>query len=493
MEINTNRSCLLRLLRLCWCTLLLGLALQVQTYAQEPVKKYMVRDGKMFIELSKKISPAALDSFLVQFNLTDVGLKQFFRTQSADSLFQQGWRMEQNDNQVVVFSKPLMVFEDIKDPVDRIIFSDKEGYRQALFPVINQNVVFGHNRFKNKKAFPEKDSVVTFYLRNALQARNVFLAGSFNLWAPNKLAMAKTDSGWIARVPLQAGKHWYKFVVDGNWTIDTDNQLRENDGRGNVNSVYYKTNTVFRLPGYPNAKRVYLAGSFNNWRERDLLMNKTAKGWELPLFLSHGTHIYKYIVDGEWHHDPTNPETVPNEHNSVNSILRVGPTRLFKLDGYTSAKAVFLAGSFNNWRDFELPMKKTATGWELPYSIGPGNYSYKFKVDNQWILDPANPLKVGNPEGTGNSYLIISPNHTFRLKNYGKAKEVYVAGDFNNWDPKALLMRKEGNDWVFNVHLPIGKNRYKFIVDGDWIIDPDNKLWEQNEHHTGNSIIWIEQ
>ncbi|ALJ01533.1 hypothetical protein DC20_17010 [Rufibacter tibetensis] len=86
----------------------------------------------------------------------------------------------------------------------------------------------------------------------------------------------------------------------------------------------------------------------------------------------------------------------------------------------------------------------------------------------------------------------MSPNYTFRLKGHEKAKAVYVAGDFNNWDPKALLMRREGNEWVFDVHLPLGKNRYKFVVDGEWIIDPANKLWEQNEHNTGNSIIWIE-
>ncbi|WP_169788199.1 hypothetical protein [Rufibacter tibetensis] len=466
--------------------------LQVNLHAQEVGKKYVVRDGRMLIELSKQLTTASLDSFLVQFNLTDLGLKHFIKTGNPDSLQQQGWHIEHNSDQLVVITKSLMVFDNIKNPVDRILFTEKNPSLAHAYSLINQKVVFGYNKFKNKHPFPERDSVVTFYLRNNPKANHVYLAGTFNNWSPNAIKMTKVDSGWIAKVNLAPGKHWYKFVINDHWELDFDNQLRENDGRGNINSVYYKPNTVFRLPSFQNAKRVYLAGSFNDWRERELPMVKKTNGWELPLFLAHGTHIYKFIVDGNWHHDATNPETVPDGHNGFNSFLRIGEPMLFKLEGYTAAKEVFLVGSFNNWRDFELPMKKTATGWELPYTIGPGNYQYKFKVDQKWVLDPANPLKVGNAEGTDNSYLIISPNYTFRLKGHEKAKAVYVAGDFNNWDPKALLMRREGNEWVFDVHLPLGKNRYKFVVDGEWIIDPANKLWEQNEHNTGNSIIWIE-
>ena len=138
-------------------------------------------------------------------------------------------------------------------------------------------------------------------------------------------------------------------------------------------------------------------------------------------------------------------------------------------------------------------MQKTKDGWQLPYVIGAGNYEYKFIVDGNWIIDPANPLTVDNEEGTKNSYLIVDPNYTFRLKGYADAKSVFLAGDFNNWSPATLVMKKDGNDWVFSVHLFTGKHRYKFIVDGNWIIDPSNKLWEENEYGTGNSVIWINE
>ena len=79
------------------------------------------------------------------------------------------------------------------------------------------------------------------------------------------------------------------------------------------------------------------------------------------------------------------------------------------------------------------------------------------------------------------------------MKDYNNAKAVFLAGDFNNWSPQTLRMIKDGDDWVFSVHLFAGKHLYKFNVDGEWILDPGNKLWEQNEYGTGNSIIWIDK
>src|SRR5688572_12867819 len=104
--------------------------------------------------------------------------------------------------------------------------------------------------------------------------------------------------------------------------------------------------------------------------------------------------------------DPRNSNKLPDGTGGYNSYYSVGKARLFKLNGYTKARSVKLVGSFNSWRDFELSMNKTETGWELPYVLGPGNHEYKFLVDNTWISDPANPpLNEGD-----NSSLVIDPN-----------------------------------------------------------------------------------
>jgi 1,4-alpha-glucan branching enzyme len=264
--------------------------------------------------------------------------------------------------------------------------------------------------------------------------------------------------------------------VDGNWQVDDDNALRENDGLGNMNSVYFKTNVIFQLKNHQNARKVYVAGSFNNWKPKDLEMIRTSDGWELPMYLADGTHTYRFIVDGKWMIDPDNKDQVPNEFNETNSVLRIGIPVLFTINGNLQLPEVLLSGSFNNWRRNELFMKKTADGWELPYNLGPGNYEYRFASKGKWISDPQPPL-------------IIKPNYTFRLKGFPDAKTVYLAGDFNNWSSNGYQMKREGDDWVFTVHLSEGKHQYKFVVDNNWIRDPNNPLWEQND--SGNSIVWF--
>jgi 1,4-alpha-glucan branching enzyme len=304
--------------------------------------------------------------------------------------------------------------------------------------------------------------------------------------------MTKTDSGWIAEVVLKPGKYWYKFIADGNWLNDNDNLLRENDGLGNINSVLFIPNTVFKLPSYSNAKTVYLSGSFNEWRTRVLQMVRSNEGWELPMYLAAGTHTYKFIADGKWISDPNNNERLPDGTGGYNSVLSFGKKQQFKLRGFTDAKTVMLAGSFNNWRKDELQMYKTATGWQIDYALKPGNYEYIFIADGRELTDPDNPLIVKSALNTRNSYLIIGANYTFRLK-MPNAKSVYLAGDFNNWSPNSLAMIKKGDEWIYSVHLAPGKHKYKFIVDGKWITDPGNDQWEQNEYDTGNSVIWIEE
>lgn len=455
--------------------------------AQQPAGIYTIKKGRMYIELKKQSSEASLDSFVEQYELTDLELKRFIKYNFVDSLVIHGWKLEKNEPLYFVISKPLAGLEHINDPAEKIIVTEKNILELAeRFPVVSKSILYGFNRFKNKYPFAVNDSIVTFYLRNNRNAQRVMLAGSFNYWKPDALAMQRTDSGWIAKVKLGPGKYWYKFIVDGNWTIDKDNLTYENDGRGNDNSVYFKTNFIFKAD-FPEAQRVYVAGSFNQWRPRELPMNQTAKGRELPLYLADGTHTYRFVADNKWYADPANPEKLPNEFNDYNSVIRIGNPYLFSLLGFPEAKQVVLSGSFNNWRRDELYMKKTNTGWELPYVLGPGNYQYRFIVDDKWVSD--NKAISSN----GNSYFVIGANYTFRLKGFENAQSVFLAGDFNDWSPNTFKMERSGDEWLLKVHLTPGKHLYKFIVDGKWILDPANKLWEQNKENTGNSVIWIEK
>lgn len=502
MEMSGDR--LRRLVGIGLLSCLLLLALPGTLFSQHGPKwySYTVRDGRMYISLSKNIDRPGLDKFIDQYDLSDLNLPKLLfghlgkgtEKQLFVQLRKQGWRVDADNQKMIVLSKEMQGVVNLNAPENRMRLIEEHPNFKERFPSQNDDLVLGFNRFAGKYPFAVKDSLVTFFLKGHTSARRVLLAGSFTNWQYGALEMSRTDSGWIFTGSLGPGKYWYKFIIDGGWTIDRDNDLREDDGEGNTNSVYYKTNTVFHLQGFNAARDVYLSGSFNNWNPGELPMSKGAYGWTINLYLAEGTYTYKFLVDGKWIEDPAGEARLPDGHNGFNSMLRLGRPQRFSLKGYTSARSVFLAGTFNNWRSDELLMHRTAEGWELPYTLGPGNYEYKFVVDGKWITDTADSLFVHNRHSNiVNSYLIVQPNYTFRLEGYPNARAVYLAGEFNNWTPNSLKMKRSGNTWVVSVHLSVGKHLYKFVVDGNWIKDPANPLWEENDENTGNSIIWWEE
>jgi hypothetical protein len=83
-----------------------------------------------------------------------------------------------------------------------------------------------------------------------------------------------------------------------------------------------KGNIVFRLRGFPDAKVVAVAGSFNNWNQSQFLFSKEGGEWVCRVNLPAGAYQYKFIVDGNWLTDPTNPKIVYDERGNENSLLK---------------------------------------------------------------------------------------------------------------------------------------------------------------------------
>ncbi len=74
----------------------------------------------------------------------------------------------------------------------------------------------------------------------------------------------------------------------------------------------------------PNAKSVYVTGSFNDWSLDDTCRLKRVDGrWETTVELKPGTYKYQFIVDGIWKEDPQNPNKERNSFGDVNSLIEV--------------------------------------------------------------------------------------------------------------------------------------------------------------------------
>lgn len=55
------------------------------------------------------------------------------------------------------------------------------------------------------------------------------------------------------------------------------------------------------------------------------------------------------------------------------------------------------------------------------------------------------------------------------------AEAVFLAGTFNNWDPKATPMERAGDGtWHCKLKLPPGQHEFRFVVDGQWRCDPES-------------------
>ena len=86
-----------------------------------------------------------------------------------------------------------------------------------------------------------------------------------------------------------------------------------------------KGNTTFRLKGHDDASVVVLAGSFNAWNQSQLVFGREGNDWVCRVDLDPGVYQYKFIVDGDWLLDSSNPDTVEDEAGNVNNVLEIKP------------------------------------------------------------------------------------------------------------------------------------------------------------------------
>jgi len=73
------------------------------------------------------------------------------------------------------------------------------------------------------------------------------------------------------------------------------------------------------------------------------------------------------------------------------------------------------------------------------------------------------------------------------------AENVEIAGDFNNWvaAQESKLEKIENGVWAKVYHLQPGRYRYKFVVDGRWILDPQNPNVESDSTGNLNSLLEV--
>jgi len=81
------------------------------------------------------------------------------------------------------------------------------------------------------------------------------------------------------------------------------------------------------------------------------------------------------------------------------------------------------------------------------------------------------------PDNTGAEFVCV-----------GAQTSVQVAGCFNNWVPQSLSQRT-ADEWAGTVALPPGSYLYKYVVDGEWLVDPGVRVVTDQHGNQNNQVI----
>ena len=86
------------------------------------------------------------------------------------------------------------------------------------------------------------------------------------------------------------------------------------------------------------------------------------------------------------------------------------------------AVAVCVSGDFNKWDEHRHLLKRKPGGfWEKTLMLPPGRYEYKFRVDGNWLLDPANGYSCENSYGSRNSVIEVDARPAGAQKKRSRA------------------------------------------------------------------------
>jgi cyclomaltodextrinase len=292
---------------------------------------------------------------------------------------------------------------------------------------------------------------------------------------------------------------------------------------------------------------IYLAGEFNGWNATgDPMTDPDGDGvYTVTKQLAAGSYQYKFVIDGNWTADPAATQTADDGFGGQNSVVTVGAggavaggAAVAAAGAATAAPAtggdtaevtftytpviagvqnVFLAGSFNGWADSDLRMTDPENDgtYSLVIDLAPGQHTYKFVVDGNWQQDPVNPLVEDDGFGGQNSVVKVkvgaksvnaaeqsaaaSPATGTRVVPFshaaGKsAKNVFLAGTFNDWNDSAQRMADDDGDGVFETTMLLqpGTYQYKFVVDGNWTQDAANPQGTDDGFGGQNSVLEVD-
>jgi hypothetical protein len=194
----------------------------------------------------------------------------------------------------------------------------------------------------------------------------------------------------------------------GSYSFEGDDVVFEFDLRTYEQALHSADSAAVDFADFPIVE-IAKGGNLEEW---------TARGWRMERVDENRFRLRKKLPDFLDEIDPpsgfstgelayASPDSIPPDPATYHAA-RPGATAVtFELDGFTDAREVVLAGSFNDWNEKALRMLPTATGWVIDLPLMPGRHRYKFIVDGRWTTDPANRRVETDAQGKESSVIFV--------------------------------------------------------------------------------------
>jgi glycosidase len=191
------------------------------------------------------------------------------------------------------------------------------------------------------------------------------------------------------------------------------------------------------------------------------------------------------------------PNTPPTFDPLPTITLAQGRTRTLDLNPYVA--------------DAEDPDALLVIGWSTAHVAlsDPGTHVLLIVAPVDWHGTEEIPLTVVDRGGlTATAVLTVvvqegtvqPPDEcgvtTFRYPAGAEAQQVLLSGSFNGWGSTpataAILADADGDGvWEVTLTLAPGRYEYKFVVDGEWLPDPDNPNTTPDGYGSLNSVLVV--
>lgn len=149
-------------------------------------------------------------------------------------------------------------------------------------------------------------------------------------YAVQGLQKVRTPSQWVIRRTTQDGPPFVRSTdIVQNDSLLILNEISDDMSTWRVESIMRLARhprpapVRFVLPGFEQARRVSVVGSFNGWQAGVTPMRWTRSGWTAELSLPPGEYQYKFSVDGQLRRDPLSSSLIGDGAGGYNAIQTV--------------------------------------------------------------------------------------------------------------------------------------------------------------------------